>query len=210
MYYLGVDTGGTFTDFALFDTRTRELATFKVRSVPSDPAAAVEAGLRRMRERLGVAPASIARFIFGTTVATNAILERKGAAVALLTTKGMRDVLEIQRQWRRRLFDLYLEKPPPLAERRRRIEVDERVLASGEVLVPLEPGEIARCVAAVGSLSVDAVAISQLFSFLRPEHERLLRDAIRSALPHLHVSISSDISPEFREYERTATTVVNA
>lgn len=210
MFYLGVDTGGTFTDFALFDTRTRNLATFKVRSVPSDPATAVQSGLRRLRAEFAVAPASIERLIFGTTVATNAVLERKGATVALLTTRGMRDVLEIQRQWRRRLFDLYLEKPPALAERRHRIEVDERVLASGKVLTPLTREEIGRCVAAVRSLGVDAVGVCLLFSFLRPEHERALGIAIKDALPDLHVTISSDLSPEFREYERTATTVMNA
>ncbi|MCK6454059.1 MAG: hydantoinase/oxoprolinase family protein [Alphaproteobacteria bacterium] len=210
MFYLGVDTGGTFTDFALFDTRTRDLTTFKVRSVPSDPASAVQSGLRRLREEFAVAPASVERLIFGTTVATNAVLERKGATVALLTTRGMRDVLEIQRQWRRRLFDLYLEKPPPLAERRHRIEVDERVLASGAVLAPLTREEIERCVAAVRSLGVDAVGVCLLFSFLRPEHERALGIAIKDALPDLHVTISSDLSPEFREYERTATTVMNA
>ena len=210
MQYLGVDTGGTFTDFALFDTGTRDLTTFKVKSEPHDPAAAVHKGLQRLRREFHLDPAAITRFIFGTTVATNAVLEHKGARVALLTTKGMRDVLEIQRQWRRRLFDLALEKPPPLAERRHRIEVDERVLASGDVLVPLESREINRCVEIVRTLPVDAVAISLIFSFLHPHHEQALAAAIRRALPNLHVSTSSDVSPEFREYERTATTVMNA
>lgn len=210
MFYLGVDTGGTFTDFVLFDRRTRDLTTFKIRSVPGDPALAVQGGLARLRTEFGVEPAAIERFFFGTTVATNAVLERRGARVALLTTRGMRDVLEIQRQWRRRLFDLYLEKPPALAERRHRIEVDERVMASGAVLTPLTGAEIARCVEIVRGLDVDAVAICLLFSFLRPDHERALAAALRDALPRLHVSLSSDISPEFREYERTATTVMNA
>jgi len=210
MYYLGVDTGGTFTDFVLFDTNTHDLKTFKVRSVPSDPASAVQAGLLRLREEFGIHSSSIERFIFGTTVATNAVLEKKGASVALLTTRGMRDVLEIQRQWRRRLFDLYLEKPPALAERRNRLEVDERVMASGEVLASLTEQEIERCVAAVAALNVDAVAICLLFSFLYPKHERALGVAIQRALPQVHVTLSSDLTPEFREYERTATTVMNA
>ena len=210
MYYLGVDTGGTFTDFALFDTRTRHLTTFKIRSVPSDPASAVQTGLRRLRKEFGVDAASIERFIFGTTVGTNAVLEKKGANVALLTTKGTRDVLEIQRQWRRRLFDLYLEKPQTLVERRHRIEVDERVASSGEVLKPLDAAEVKRSIEAVRSLAVDSVAICFLFSFLRPEHEQTLASAIRAALPNLHVTASSEVSPEFREYERTATTVMNA
>jgi N-methylhydantoinase A len=210
MYYLGVDTGGTFTDFALFDTRTRQLSTFKIRSVPSDPASAVQTGLQRLRNEFHVEAASIGRFIFGTTVGTNAVLEKKGAEVALLTTKGTRDVLEIQRQWRRRLFDLYLEKPPTLAKRQHRIEVNERVISSGEVLTPLDDQEIERSIEALRALPIDSVAICFLFSFLRPEHEQTLASAIRAALPNLHVTASSEISPEFREYERTATTVMNA
>ncbi len=210
MYDLGVDTGGTFTDFALFDRETRSLRSFKVRSVPRDPGAAVAAGLARMKADFGVSAAECGRLIFGTTVATNAVLEGKGARVALLTTRGMRDVLEIQRQWRRRLFDLYLRKPPPLALRRNRLEVDERVLASGEVLVALSEAEIGRSVEALAGLDVEAVAISFLFSFLRPDHEVALAAAIRERMPHLHVTISSEVAPEFREYERTATTVMNA
>ncbi len=210
MFYLGVDTGGTFTDFVLFETKARELRTFKVRSNPGDPATAVRAGLRRLRCEFGVSASAIERMIFGTTVATNAVLERKGAKVALLTTRGMRDVLEIQRQWRRRLFDLYLEKPAPLAERRHRLEVEERLLASGEALVPLSEKEIARCVGAIDTLDVESIAICLLFSFLKPDHERALGDAIRSARPDLHVTLSSELTPEFREYERTATTVMNA
>jgi N-methylhydantoinase A len=210
MYYLGVDTGGTFTDFALFDTRTRKLSTFKIRSMPNDPASAVQTGLQRLRTEFGVEAALIGRFIFGTTVGTNAVLEKKGAEVALLTTKGTRDVLEIQRQWRRRLFDLYLEKPQALAKRQHRIEVNERVLSSGDVLTPLHDQEIERIIEALRSLPVDSVAICFLFSFLRPEHEQALASAIRAALPNLHVTASSEVSPEFREYERTATTVMNA
>lgn len=210
MYYLGVDTGGTFTDFVLFSRASREIQTFKVRSNPSDPAAAVAEGLERMRTVLRVAPAELERLIFGTTVATNAVLELKGGKTALLTTRGIRDVLEIQRQWRRRLFDLYLQKPEPLVPRRHRLEVTERVDARGEVLVPLTQSEIDRCVEELATLPVEAVAICLLFSFLRPEHEQALAAAIRRQLPQLHVTVSSDVSPEFREYERTATTVMNA
>lgn len=210
MYYLGVDTGGTFTDFALFRRDTCALQTFKVRSVPSDPGAAIVIGLDRMKQEFGVPASECERFIFGTTVATNAVLERKGAKVALLTTRGMRDVLEIQRQWRRRLFDLYLQKPPALAPRRYRLEVDERITASGEVLIALTDAEVERCIEAVAALDIDAVAISFLFSFLHPEHEQYMAAALRKRLPHLHVTISSEVSPEFREYERTATTVMNA
>ena len=134
MYYLGVDTGGTFTDFVVYNRAHQQLHTFKVRSIPDDPASAVENGLRRVRDSLGIPLGSIERFIFGTTVATNAVLERKGADCVLLTTRGMRDVLEIQRQWRHRLFDLTLRKPLPLVPRRDRFDVDERVTSSGEIL----------------------------------------------------------------------------
>jgi len=210
MHYLGVDTGGTFTDFVLFDPRSSRLDTFKAPSVPEDPAAAIAAGLRRIQTDYGVAPAELDRFIFGTTVATNAVLEMKGAATALLTTRGTRDVLEIQRQWRRRLFDLYLRKPEPLVPRRHRLEVTERVTATGEALIPLTREEIERCVSLLATLPVESVAICLLFSFMRPEHEQRLAASIRQHLPQLHVSISSEVSPEFREYERTTTTVMNA
>jgi len=210
VYYLGVDTGGTFTDFVLFNRAKGDIATFKVRSTPEDPGAAIKAGLERARERHGVAPQQIERFIFGTTVATNAVLEKKGAPTALVTTAGVRDVLEIQRQWRHRLFDLAIKKPETLVPRRHRLEADERVAADGTVLRPLEAAEIERVVAALASLPVQAVAVVFLFSFLRPEHERALAAAIRQRLQHLHVTVSADISPEFREYERSATTVMNA
>jgi len=207
---LGVDTGGTFTDFVVYDRERQAIHTFKVRSVPGDPVVAIEAGLGRLRDALGIHPDSIERFIFGTTVATNAVLERKGADCVLLTTRGMRDVLEIQRQWRHRLFDLALQKPPPLVARRKRFDVDERIDAGGEVLTALSAAEIDRVVTLLAGLRVDAVAISLLFSFLETDHERRLGAAINERLPHLHVTLSCDVCPEFREYERTATTVMNA
>lgn len=210
MHFLGVDTGGTFTDFVLFDRELATVHTFKIRSVPSDPAAAVETGLIRIRDELGLSISSLERFIFGTTVATNAVLERKGAPVALLTTRGMRDVLEIQRQWRQRLFDLYLQKPLPLAKRRNRLEVNERVGSEGQVIEELTDDEIERSVVELAAQQVNAVAVSFLFSFLNPDHERRVVEAIQRKLPHLAVTASSDVCPEFREYERTATTVMNA
>jgi N-methylhydantoinase A len=210
MYHIGVDTGGTFTDCVALDAATGDLATLKIPSVPADPAQAVLHGLRRLGERHGVAPAAIERFIFGTTVATNAILERKGARTALLATRGTRDVIEIQRQWRHRLFDLELRKPEPLVPRRWRLEADERLAADGSVVAPLGAAEAERLAAEVAGLGVEAVAVALLFSFLAPAHERALRDALRRHAPGVHVSLSSDVCPEFREYERTSTTVMNA
>jgi N-methylhydantoinase A len=209
-YHLGVDTGGTFTDFVVFNVESGDRVSFKVPSVPRDPAMAVANGLAQLERRFGIAPAAIERFVFGTTVATNAILERKGAATALLATQGTRDVLEIQRQWRQRLFDLYLQKPDYLVPRRHRIDVRERVSAQGEVLVSLTDAEIDRISRRVTKLPVEALAICFLFSFLNPEHERRLRDGIKKRAPKLHVSISSDICPEFREFERACTTVINS
>jgi N-methylhydantoinase A len=210
MVSIGVDTGGTFTDVVLHRPGTGGISTFKVPSTPDDPGAAVEHGLERLAREHGVRGPDIERFIFGTTVATNAVLEQRGAPTALVATRGTRDVLEIQRQWRRRLFDLELVKPAPLAARRHRIEAAERVDAQGEVLTPLTEAEIDRLVAELGRMPVEAVAVSLLFSFLRPEHERAIAEAVRARLPGLHVTVSSEICPEFREYERTATTAMNA
>ena len=210
MHYLGVDTGGTFTDFVALNARTGEIATFKVPSVPEDPARAVLAGVERLRDRHGVDPARIGRFIFGTTVATNAVLERKGARTALVATRGTRDVIEIQRLWRSHLFDLYIRKPPPLVPRRRRFEVDERIGARGEVVTALTEEEAGRIAERIAEGGFEAVAVCGLFSFLNPSHERKLRDAIVAAAPDTLVCVSCDVSPEFREYERATTTVMNA
>lgn len=210
MHYLGVDTGGTFTDFVLFERRRNEITTFKIRSTPHDPGEAVERGLTRLSEEFGVGGGTLERFVFGTTVATNSVLERQGARTALIATRGTRDVLEIQRQWRHRLFDLYLSKPEPLAPRRHRLEIDERIDAAGAVRVPLLDSDLDALVETVAALPVDAVAVSLLFSFLHPEHERRIAEAIGRRAPNLHVTISSDVCPEFREYERSATTVMNA
>ena len=210
MYHVGVDTGGTFTDFVALDVATGDIHALKVPSVPADPARAVAAGLARLRERHGIAPGAIDRFTFGTTVATNAVLERKGGRTALIATRGTRDVLEIQRQWRHRLFDLALQRPEPLVPRRWRLEADERVAADGSVVTPLTDAEARRVAADTAALGVEAVAIALLFSFVGPEHERRLRAALERAAPGLHVSLSSDVCPEFREYERTCTTALNA
>jgi N-methylhydantoinase A len=210
MYHVGVDTGGTFTDCVALDVDTGLLHALKVPSAPADPARAAVHGLARLHERYGIAPAAIERFIFGTTVATNAILERKGARTALVATRGTRDVIEIQRQWRNRLFDLALQRPEPLVPRRWRLEADERIAADGSTITPLTDAEAARVAAEVAALGVESVAVALIFSFLAPDHERALRAALGRAAPDVPVSLSSDICPEFREYERTCTTLLNA
>ena len=210
MHYLGVDTGGTFTDFVALNVRDGAVVTFKVPSVPADPARAVLAGIERLRDRHGIDPSRIARFVFGTTEATNAVLERKGARTALVATRGTRDVIEIQRLWRSHLFDLYIRKPPPLVPRRWRFEAHERIGASGEVVTPLTDEEAGRIAGLIAEGGFEAVAVCGLFSFLEPSHERKLRDAIVATRPDALVCISAEVSPEFREYERATTTVMNA
>ena len=164
----------------------------------------------RLADRYGIPPSAIARFIFGTTVSTNATLERTGAQVALITTRGTRDVLEIQRQWRHRLFDLDLVKPEPLVPRRWRIEVDERVGADGATVASLSTAEAERVARVVAELGVESVAVVLIFSFLDPTHERQIAQALRVRAPELQISLSSDVCPEFREFERSTTTVMNA
>jgi len=201
---LGIDVGGTFTDLvALVDG---EMVTAKVLSTPRDQAE----GVLRVLAASGIDAARVGVFAHGTTVATNALLERRGARTALVTTAGFRDVLEIGRQQRPALYDLAADRPPPLVPRELRFTVAERAGPDG-VLRPLDGDSLAAAVAAVRDAGVEAVAVCLLFSFLHPEHERLLGAALRDALGgSVAVSLSSDVLPEFREYERCSTTVADA
>jgi N-methylhydantoinase A len=200
---VGVDVGGTFTDLvAIVDG---ELVTAKVPSIPGDEAAGVSAALQAS----GIAVSDVGVLAHGTTVATNALLERRGARTALVTTEGFRDVLEIGRQNRASLYDLTVHRPPPLVPRELRFTVRERMGPEG-VLIPLDESTLEAALAAIAAADVDAVAVCLLFSFLHPEHERRVGEAIRTALPSVHVSLSSELLPEFREYERSSTTVANA
>jgi N-methylhydantoinase A len=195
---LGVDVGGTFTDLVLDDGE--RLTVAKVPSTPLDQAEGVLAGMNR----LGVDGSGLARFVHGTTVATNAVLERRGARTVLVTTEGFRDLLEIGRQDRPRLYDLSADRPPPLVPRDLVVEAPERVSAEGDVLRPLaDPAALADQVRA---LEPEAVAVCLLFSFLSPGHER----SIAEALDGLRVSLSTEVLPVFREYERASTTTLNS
>ena len=202
---IGVDTGGTFTDFVF--ERDGRFNLFKLPSTPSDPSLAIQQGLNRICDETGARLDRI-EVVHGTTVGTNALLQRRGARIALVTTKGFEDVLVIGRQARPELYNLNANKPPPLVTDELRLGISERVVASGEVLEPLDERELARLVKKLKRSGVEAVAISLLFSFLHPEHE----ERIASALAPLEVplSISSRILPEYREYERTSTVVINA
>jgi N-methylhydantoinase A len=201
---VGIDTGGTFTDFVWL--QDGQLQIYKQLSTPDDPSRAVLDGLARLS-----APPD-APVVHGSTVATNALLERRGARTALITTSGFADVLAIGRQNRPDLYALVPQKPAPLVPRPWRLEVVERVDAQGNVLVPLREESLAAIAAALAGAAVESVAVCLLFSYLYPGHELAIRDYLLAAdLPALqHISLSSEILPEYREYERTATTVINA
>ena len=207
---LGVDVGGTFTDFYAFDGETGAVHVHKIASTPSGPAQAVLTGLKAMAATHNIDLAQVTRISHGTTVATNALIQGKGSNVALVTTKGFRDLLEIGRQIRPHMFDFQMDYPTPLIPRERRFEAAERMLSKGTVRQALEADEMARVISEVRDCGADACAICFLFAFVNPSHESALKQAMRAALPDLDISISSEIQPEFREYERLSTTVLNA
>ncbi|MEM6462573.1 MAG: hydantoinase/oxoprolinase family protein [Pseudomonadota bacterium] len=210
-WIIGVDVGGTFTDFSARNVVTGEAQIHKRPSTPDDPSRAIVEGLNELKQKTGIVGSEIARLAHGTTVATNALLQRRGGKVAVATTKGFRDLLEIGRQVRPKIYDLQADAPPPLAARSDRLEVDERIGARGEVISALEDDSLDELVCELRTLEdIDSVAICLLFSFLNPEHEQKLVKAIGKARPDLFVSASSDVQPEFREYERFSTTLINA
>ena len=209
-YRLGVDVGGTFTDLALYDTDTDRLEFAKTPSTPVNQALGVAAGIRELMERHGVSPDRIDFFIHGTTVATNTLLERKGAKTALIVTAGFRDVLQIGRQDRPDLYDWRIRRSDPLVPRHLRFEAQERVLHTGDVQTPLDEETLEDIISRVKAANVDAVAVCLLHSYANPEHEQAIGDAIRRELPDIPVSLSHEILPEFKEYERMSTTTINA
>ncbi|MBA3766187.1 MAG: hydantoinase/oxoprolinase family protein [Acidobacteria bacterium] len=202
---VGVDTGGTFTDF-VFESGGA-LRLFKIASTPADPSLAIIAGLKRIALETGARLREI-EVIHGTTVGTNALLERRGAKTALVTTRGFEDVLAIGRQARPALYDLNAGRPAPLVPDNLRFGVRERIAATGEVLESLTEEELAALVKRLKRARVQSVAISLLFSFVRPEHERRIHAALKSL--GVPLSVSHKILPEYREYERTSTVAINA
>ena len=200
---LGVDVGGTFTDLVALNNG--EILTAKVPSTPQDQSEGVMNSVRAA----GIEAASVAAFAHGMTVATNALLERKGARTAIVTTEGFRDVLEIARQDRPSLYDLSQNRPPALVPRELRFTVRERMGPEGEIS-PLDEESLEEAVSALKEAEVEAVAVCLLFAFLHPEHERRVGETLREALPDVHVSLSSEVLPEFREYERFSTTAADA
>ena len=209
-WIVGVDVGGTFTDFYAVGPGDGEVRVAKRPSTRDNPGRAVLEGLGELAEA-GVPLPDVRRLAHGTTVATNAIIQRRGGRVVLLTTAGFRDLLEIGRQIRPHMYDLYRDQPPPLVPRERRLEVEERITSGGRVVRPLGDAAAAEAVARLGEIEgADACAVCLLFAFQNPEHESRLGAALRAARPDLRVSLSSEVQPEFREFERCSTTVLNA
>jgi N-methylhydantoinase A len=200
---LGVDVGGTFTDLVALSNGT--LITVKVPSTPQDQSE----GVMNAVETSEVEAAAVSALAHGMTVATNALLERRGARTALVTTEGFRDVLEIARQNRPSLYDLAADRPPPLVPRELRFTVAERVGPEGEIS-PLDDESLQDAVSGIRGSEVEAIAVCLLFAFMHSEHERRVGEALREALPDVHVSLSSEVLPEFREYERFSTTAADA
>jgi N-methylhydantoinase A len=207
---IGIDIGGTFTDLVLRTPAASHI--LKVPTVRDEPGRAVIAALDEIASSLGVPTSAFTSFTHGTTIATNAVLERRGARVGLVTTEGFRDILEIGRQIRRQMYDLNLKPETPgwLAPGARRIEVRERVGSTGEVLVPLDEKSLAAAINKLKAERVEAVAVALLFSFLNPAHEQRVRAAIEAAMPGVPVSLSCEVDPVFREYERTVVTTFDA
>ncbi len=210
MYRIGIDVGGTFTDFTMIDEHAGQVKFHKVPSTPHDPSEAIERGMAEMLDTHGIQAAQVSHVGHGTTVATNLIIERKGAQVGLITTRGFRDILEIGRQTRPHLFDYAVTKPPALVPRRLRLEVNERMSAHGEVLVALDEDGVREAALALREAGLSAVAICFLHAYANPVHEERAKAILREVLPDAYISISSEVLPEFREYERLSTTVLNA
>jgi N-methylhydantoinase A len=205
-YLLGIDVGGTFTDFVAYDRSAQAIRVWKVPSVPNDPVVGILQGLEPFGER-----AEIRNIRLGTTVATNAILERSGAVVAYVTTRGFRDIPFIQRGNRRYHYDMSWVKPKPLVKRRHCFELTERIDNYGQVVAALDDGEVRRVAAEIRSHEeIEAVAVCLLFSYLNPSHELRVQEILQEELPGLAISISYQVLPKWKEYERASTTLADA
>jgi N-methylhydantoinase A len=207
---LGIDVGGTFTDVVVHDETTGSILVDKVASTPADQSRAVMAAIARLGDVHGLDVAALRLFAHGSTVATNALLELKLPRTVLVVTRGFRDVLEIGDQTRRNMFDLTLTKAPPLVPRQLVFEVAERVDSEGNVVEALADEEIERLVEQIAESGAQACAVSLIFSFMNPEHEQRLAEAVRARLPELAVAVSSEVAPEVGEYPRASTTAIAA
>ena len=210
MYRIGIDVGGTFTDFTMVDERNGAVKFYKVPSTPHDPSEAIGNGISDLLVQNDVAPQEVTHVGHGTTVATNLIIERKGARGGMITTAGFRDILEIGRQTRPHLFNYSVTKPPVLIAREFRLEVAERIGATGEVLVPLDEAGVRQAAETLRDAGIQAITICFLHSYRNPVHELRAKAIVLEVLPDAYLSISCEVLPEFREYERLSTTALNA
>ena len=209
-YSIGVDIGGTFTDLVMCDDASGRLYNEKVLTTPQDPSLGVLEGIDRILAAQGASAAEVRHVIHGTTLVANAVIERRGSRIALVTTRGFGDLLEIGTEWRYDIYDLSMQVPEPLVPRRLRFEVPERLGPDGRVLEALDEAEALAVARRIAGSGVAAVAICLLHAFRNPQHERRLREILRREAPGVVVCISSDVMPEIGEYERTSTTVCNA
>ena len=213
MYTIGIDVGGTYTDLVAIDEHGKTVFA-KSPSTPADQSVGVMAGLEELARRLKLTRAEMLevtdRIVHGTTVATNALLERKGAKVALLTTEGHRDVIEMREGLKDNRYDLRSPPPQPLVPRERRFGVKERLKANGEVAIPLDDRSLDEAIAAIRRSGANSVAVCFLHSYLNPVHELAAVERLARELPEISISRSSDVLPQIKEYERVSTTIVNA
>ncbi|MCF8568542.1 hydantoinase/oxoprolinase family protein [Alicyclobacillus tolerans] len=209
-YRLGVDVGGTFTDICLFNEESGGISVFKLPSTPDDPSKAIENGIDMILASNHVTAGDVTYLAHGTTVATNAAIERKGAKTAVITTKGFRDLLELGRQTRPSLYNLFCDKPEPLVSRRHRKEITERLMFNGSVLVDIDLNEVESVIEDLLLEGIEAVAVCFLHSYMNPSHEDAVKRLLHEKIPNVYVSTSSDVLQEFREYERFSTTVLNS
>jgi N-methylhydantoinase A len=207
---IGIDIGGTFTDLLLVDDDTGAQTVVKRLTTSDDPSNAVDAAIRDGLAAAAVDPADVRAVIHGTTLVTNAIIERKGERTALITTSGFRDVLEIRREHRYDMYDLFLEPPTEIVPRHLRLEVEERVLADGTVLRPLDVNSVSLLARELAARKIHSVAVSLLHSYRNPIHELAIRDVLAQVTPEVQISLSCEVVNEIKEYERTSTTVCNA
>ena len=207
---LAFDIGGTFTDFVLQETATGAVVVGKELTTPHDPAAAVFRGLDALLGAAGTEAGQVDQAVHGTTLGANLVIERKGARTFLLTTRGFRDVLEIQRQLRYNINDLFVDKHPPLISRGQIVEVDERMRADGTPAVPLDEGSLRRALDRCRAGGAEALAVAFLHAYANPSTRPPAEAAAAALMPGVPVTLSSAVSPQYREYERTSTAVVNA
>ncbi|GAA0348341.1 hydantoinase/oxoprolinase family protein [Oceanobacillus oncorhynchi subsp. oncorhynchi] len=209
-YRIGIDVGGTFTDVCIFDEQSGKILIYKLSSTNKDPSTAIIDGINTIMEENNLLKSDINYLVHGTTVGTNAAIQRTGAKTGLLTTSGFRDIVEIARQTRPSLYDLTEDKPEQLIKRRLRKEVDERILHDGSIYKKIDVEEAKKPVTELIEEGIESIAVCFLHSYINPEHEKVIKNIINETYPNVFVSISSEVLPEYREYERLSTTILNS